>query len=408
MGSQRNVKVDEALARIRSWGEERDWRGYDPYDILNSPLAPILALGTRTGRRVLAQAGKLSPLNLRPLLRVRTSHNAKAIGLVAAGYVRLAAANDDTAEAPARRWLEWLVEHPAASADDALAWGYHFPVETRICGYERGAPNTIATSFVAHALLDACEHLGWTEYGDPAMGAARYLVRHMSADGPHGPYFRYLQAEQELVHNANLLACSVVLRAARVTGEHDLVPMTVEAVRTTAASQRDDGSWPYGDADYLRWVDNFHTAYVLESLVECERSLPELRDAIARGAEFWESELFLPDGTPKYYAHRVYPLDSHSYAQAIDTWCTLSDRHPRWFERATRVAQLLIDRMLDDRGYVHFQQWRRWRSRVPYIRWSTAPSFRALAGLLVAERSRATARVAAEASEAASPLGSNV
>ena len=60
----------DAIKRIRAWGEARDWRGYDPYDGLASPAAGVLSLGTALGRRVLTQAVKLSPLNLRPLLGI--------------------------------------------------------------------------------------------------------------------------------------------------------------------------------------------------------------------------------------------------------------------------------------------------------------------------------------------------
>jgi hypothetical protein len=93
----------DALDSIRRWGEGRDWRGYDPYDALNSPLAPYLTAGTAFGRRALTQAVKRSPVNLRPLLRIPPAHNDKALGLVASGYARLAIARaDDTAADAAR------------------------------------------------------------------------------------------------------------------------------------------------------------------------------------------------------------------------------------------------------------------------------------------------------------------
>ena len=75
-------ELEEAVARLRAWGEARDWKGYDPYDALNSPAAPVLALGTRLGRRLLMQTVKLSPLNLRPPLGIRPAWNAMALGLV--------------------------------------------------------------------------------------------------------------------------------------------------------------------------------------------------------------------------------------------------------------------------------------------------------------------------------------
>src|SRR4051812_14118261 len=149
----------EAVARIRGWGEPRGWIGYDPYDALNSPLAPVLTGGTLLGRRLLTQAVKHSPLNLRPLLRIPREHNAMAIALVASAYARLAAGGDEAAAAGSARWLDWLVAaHTGGNA--GLAWGYHFEVQTRFFGYARGEPNAIATSFAAHAFVDGLELLG--------------------------------------------------------------------------------------------------------------------------------------------------------------------------------------------------------------------------------------------------------
>ena len=43
------LAISENLDSIRRWGEARDWAGNDPYDALNSPLAPYLTLGTASG-----------------------------------------------------------------------------------------------------------------------------------------------------------------------------------------------------------------------------------------------------------------------------------------------------------------------------------------------------------------------
>lgn len=381
------MTVDEAVASIRAWGEARDWCGYDPYDGLNSPLAPALSLGTALGRRLLTQTVKLSPLNVRPLLGVRPMWNAKAIGLVAAGYARSAAADGDgQARAAAERWLDWLEAHP--SPGTAAAWGYHFPVQTRVFRYERGTPNTIATAFVAHAFLDACELLG-SDRGDTVRATVRFLGAQL-VRRPCGTYFRYLPGEDELVHNASLLACSVLARAAVVLDEPALGADVEAAVVTSLAAQRSDGSWPYADAPGHEWVDNFHTGYVLESLAACEPAVGEVAGALDRGIDYWERELFLPDGTPKYTPTSLYPLDAHCYAQAIETWLAVARHCHDGLARAERVASLLIRDFLDPRGFVRFQRRRLWTNGVAFVRWTTAPSFRALAQiLLVRARSRA-------------------
>lgn len=190
-----------------------------------------------------------------------------------------------------------------------------------------------------------------------------------------GGYFRYLPGEDELVHNANLLACAVLARAGRSESAQ-------EALATSLRAQRDDGSWPYAEGPRGDWVDNFHTAYVLGSLAACEPALPEVSDALERGLRFWERELFLPDGTPKYEVGSVHPIDAHCYASAIDAWIAAGRLAP-----AVRTARLLVERMVDPSGYVWFQERRLWTNRVPFIRWTTAPSFRALAAVLLEKES---------------------
>jgi hypothetical protein len=372
-----------AVAAMRAWGEARDWRGYDPYDALNSPLARPLTLGTTLGARLLTQAVKLAPINLRPVLRIRPDWNAKAIGLVASGYARLAAAGDLTADARARRWLYWLVENHAGGPA-GLGWGYHFDVRTRFFAYRRGTPNAIATSFAGQALLDGCELLADERWREPAEEVGRFLVSRLLSDGRRSPYFRYLPGEDELVHNANLLACAVLARASRVLGDPALAEPARAALATSVAAQRTDGSWPYADRPGHDWVDNFHTGYVLQSLAHCATLEPALAEPLDRGIRFWERELFLDDGTPKYDVGSVLPLDAHCFATAIDTWLAVLPWRREGLERAARLGDLLIDELLDARGFVHFQRRRLWTSRVPFVRWTTAPAFCALAGLVLA------------------------
>jgi hypothetical protein len=197
-------------------------------------------------------------------------------------------------------------------------------------------------------------------------------------------HFRYVSGEDELVHNANALACAVLARTAQATGDESLLPPARTALSVTARAQRDDGSWPYSDGPRGNWVDNFHTAYVLESLAHCVDLLPDVAGRLERGLDYWARSLFLADGTPKYEPEHTYPVDSHCYASAIDTWIAVAAIRPDWRIRAEQLARSLIERMLDPAGFVHFQQRRLWTSRVPFVRWTTAPSFRALAGLVLA------------------------
>jgi hypothetical protein len=338
-----------------------------------------MTLGTSLGRRLLTQAVKLAPVNLRPALGITPEWNAKAVALVASAYARLwAARRDETARAEAVRWLEWLVAN--STAETGLGWGYHFDVQTRSFGYKRGTPNTIATSFAAHALLDGHELIRDDErWGAAAVLACQFLVETLLEDDGERLYFRYLPAESELVHNANALGCSALARTAALLGRTDLEQTVRDSLSSTLHAQATDGSWPYSERH--AWIDNFHTGYVLEGLATCEVVDGSIRPRLESGLEYWERELFLSDGTPKYYAERSLPVDAHNYAQSIETWLSVASWRPESVASAERCAARLVERMLAADGHVAFQQRRLWTNRVPFVRWTTAPAFRALARL---------------------------
>ena len=328
---------------------------------------------------------KRSPVNLRPL----ASHPSRmeCEGDRARG-LRIRPPRDGArrrpARAAARRWLDWLVEH--STADIGLGWGYHFDVQTRFFSYKAETPNVIATSFAAHALLDGAELLDDGKYADAARESVRFLLERMLDDEGETPYFRYLSSEHELVHNANVLACSVAARTAAVGGGRSTTGFRLRyAPASTPSATTAPG--PTRRVPQGSWVDNFHTGYVLEALGFCEAHDARVRPALDRGFEFWERELFREDGTPKYTPSSLYPIDAHNYAQAVETWVSAAVWRPDALERADRCASLLVERMLNPRGYVDFQQGRVLRNRVPFVRWTTAPAFRALARL---ELERAT------------------
>lgn len=369
--------IDTAVDAIRRWGEACAWTGWDPYDALNSPAAEVLSLGTPLGRRLLTQLVKTSPVNLRPLLRIPKARNAKGVALAASGYARLAAArHDERAAATALELVDWLAGAAVPSrTGSGSGWGYHFDVQTRFFRYPSTAPNVVATSFVVDALLDVRELLGDPRVMPLVEEAIRFLTGDLLVLGER-PFFRYVDEEPALVHNANLLACAVLVRS----GEPELIGRAIEPLRTTLRAQAEDGSWPYAAGDRGSWVDNFHTGYVLESLARVETALPELvGDALRRGVAFWERSLFTPAGRPLPNTRDDFPLDAHCYAQAIETWLALGR-----VAEAERLAALLVGEMLAPQGYVYFERRRLWTNRVPFVRWSTAPAFRALTRLLLA------------------------
>jgi hypothetical protein len=264
-------------------------------------------------------------------------------------------------------------------------------VQSRVLHYRRGQPNTIATAFAGHALLDAHALLGDPRLLEKARGAGRFFLRRVpQTEAEGGAYFGYLPGDRSPIHNSSLLAAALLARLSAV-GSSDadgFGAAAASAVLYSTAHQRPDGSWPYGEWPDLAWVDNFHTGYVLDALRVCADAsvaAAEAEEAWKRGVAFYRRALFVDDGTPRYYANRVFPVDAQSVAQGIQT-LSIAGRHDRSCTgQAWKVFAFALRRMTGGDGLPIFQRRRLWANRASHFRWVVAPMLLALSHLLTPE-----------------------
>jgi hypothetical protein len=386
----------QALARrLECWGAERGWRGSDPYEGLNATRFVGALRRSALGRRLLIQAVKRSPVDLRRLLGIPPGANAVSVALAASAYAMNGFLEDGDARPRLRTTID-LLRRLRSDRYPELSWGYHFDFQSRVFFYARGEPNTIATAFAGMALLDAFEVLGDGRLLEEARDVGRFFMRRVPrTPAGSGAYFGYLPADRSPIHNANMLACALL---ARLAGRGDDCEGFRDGARAglswTLDHQRGDGSWPYGERPNLAWIDNFHTGYVLDAIRTCldsGLSDPQVERAWQRGLAYFRRELLLPAGTPKYYSTGVYPIDAQCVAQSIQTLAIASRKVPAAGEDAWRVLDFALARMLRPDGLPIFQRGRLRLNRAPHMRWVVAPMLLAVAHLL-----RATDRVEGE------------
>jgi hypothetical protein len=388
--------MTSVLKHLERWGAERGWIGPDPYEGLNSPLGGMAR--SRRSRQAVIQLYKRLPFRPPAPLAAAPEPNAKALALALSGYASAAGRSLPGASESLDR-IPIALRRMMLPSRVGSGWGYHFDAQTRHLYYTRETPNAVATCFVVGALIDASEATGEDSHAELALGARRYLCSLLKHAPTHGPFFAYVSAGSELIHNANLLVCAALARLHELDSDKAIAAKVRDAARTTLALQRDDGSWPYGERDDLRWMDNFHTAYILEGLSYLEGILGIGAEALARGLPTWRASFFEPDGGARMYPDRRYPLEAHSYASAIDLLCTSielsNDREAGIF--ALRVAESAIRELwLPDRSRFAFKRTRMGLNRREFMRWTNAPMFRALARLASVLSASAEARDKAE------------
>jgi hypothetical protein len=381
------AEAEQLARRLARWGDSRGWRGTDPYEGLSASRRVVAPLKTTPlGRRLLIQAVKRSPLDLRPVLGIQPKPDAASVAWAVSAFARNPFAERDEARRMLARALD-LLDKLRSPAYDEPCWGYHFDFQSRVFFYRRGEPNTIATAFAGHALLDAYEALGDPGLLDRAAGAGRFFMSSVPlTDAGSGAYFGYLAGDRSPIHNSNLLAASLLARlAAHGCDGEGFAAAAGAAVRYSTIRQRPDGSWPYGERPNLAWVDNFHTGYVLDALRICADAGvggPEVEEAWTRGIAFYRRELFLADGTPKYYSTKVLPIDAQCVAQGIQTLSIAARRDQSCASAAWSVYRYARRRMTGDDGMPLFQRRRLWSNSAPHVRWVVAPMLLALAHLL--------------------------
>jgi hypothetical protein len=158
-----------------------------------------------------------------------------------------------------------------------------------------------------------------------------------------------------------------------------------KAIGYTAKYQRPDGSWYYGEKENLHWIDNFHTAYVLDSFKYYSESTGDRQfdGTMMKGYQFWKRTFLLADGMPRYYDRKTLPLDIQCSSQAIDTLVFFRDRDSDGFSTALSVANWTIDNMQDASGYFYYRRYSSWLvNKTPTLHWGEATMLCGLSGLL--------------------------
>jgi hypothetical protein len=246
-------------------------------------------------------------------------------------------------------------------------------------------PSIVWTSLIGHAFLDAFEHFQDEKYLDVAVSACEHIQRDLGVyeDGG-GLCIHYFPTTKDRVHNANTLGASLLARTYLFTRNDSYRALAKKAMQYTANYQRADSSWYYGEAANLHWVDNFHTAYVLDCFkyygeATGDRSFDE---QLVNGYRYWRDTFFLSDGTPRYYDHKTLPLDIQCSSQAIDTLIFFRDRDPDSVSLALRVAKWTIENMQDRSGYFYYRRYSRpIVNKTPTLHWGQATMLCALSGL---------------------------
>jgi rhamnogalacturonyl hydrolase YesR len=376
-------KLRTSISSVEKWVESRNYRGYEPFDGLSSFLRP-LTFGNIFLERTLQQLVRQSPINLRPLLGIKQQESTKGRGYMAWGYLQMFRVTGDAGyREKAERCLDWL-DRNKAPGFSSHSWGNHFDFSSRTGKLPKYEPIIVWTSLLGQAYLDAYEILNESSYLGIAKSICRWILDLPRENTDKGNCISYVAFKQRSIHNSNMLGAAMLARSAQFLKLPGMLDVAKEAMIYSCSRQLPDGAWYYGENEDAHWIDNFHTGYNLDSL-KCyiEHSGDRgFDDNLKRGFGYFKKTFIEPNGRPKYYHNRAYPIDSQCASQAIETLANFAGYDDSSLELAIKVANWTIDNMQDHDGHFYYRQYPLIKAKTPMLHWAQATTYRALALLL--------------------------
>lgn len=393
----------DSFRLLRSYCEKEQFRGWDPYDGLNSRLFNAIPFLKELPlcRLIVIQWFKRSPLNLRLLALVPKEYNAKGIGLFLQGYCNLYKAvsvNPDLADKLGTREIllekiqnlaNLLISLRSKGDYSGACWGYNFDWQARrLFLFPKYTPTVVATNFCATALMEAYEVTGEKKFLDVALSAANFVMNDLHRTDFNGGFlFSYSPLQgNDTVFNASLLGGKLLAYCYHYTRNEEYKNAARKSVIACCNAQNEDGGWVYGMLPVQSWIDSFHTGYNLDGLIAYEEQTGDdsFHLYIEKGFDFYIKNFFEENGAPKYYYNRMYPIDIHCPGQLLITLYRLH-KFEQYKELASKVVEWTIQNMQDRKGYFYYQLKKGISSKISYMRWSNAFMFNSLSYYILSQ-----------------------
>ncbi len=363
----------EIISPLESYIRSEGYKGYDPYDVLNSPIfkLPILH-SNKFIKFAMQQIFRRLPFNLRPLLRIKKDINPVTLGLCIQAYTYLSIINIDRKEfylAEIKRLIDKLLEL-SSKGYSGYCWGYNFDWEARYARIPAFTPTIVATGLITNALFEY-----YSIYKDQGIesiliSSSNFVLNDLKRLYEGETFcLSYSPNDNQKVYNATMKGARLLAQVYSIKKDNELLLEAEKVVKFVINNQNKDGSWYYSKGDARKWVDNFHTAYVLDALDDFIRLTGKVkyRWNLELGLDYYLNNLFTSEGIPKYYSNKFYPIDSTELAQSIITLSRFGYK-----DKAKVVLEFAIHNLYSGSGYFYYQKNKFFTNKISYMRWSNS------------------------------------
>ena len=381
-------KFESALEKVRLYIENENFKGYDPYDTLNSPikfkyfgkLIPVLAL----------QFQKRNPINIRPLLGIKKEHNPKALGLFLYSYSKL---QNNFLDKDYSKQINFLFNHLKnnySKGYSGYCWGYNFDWASSGKYIKAYSPNIVVTAFIAKGIFEYYQLTKNSEALQILESISLFILKDLpKTETAEGICFSYTTLGIDNCYNASLLAATVLAQLYFITKKEEYKSDALKAVDFVVSKQHADGHWNYSISENgkERTQIDFHQGYVIDCIDDiinyCGIENEKYINAVKIGTVYYRQNQFFENGQSKWRLPKLYPVEIHNQSQGIITLARMRKLNPEYLTFSETIASYTIDNMQDKKGFFYYRILKSHTNKISFMRWSQAWMFLALTELTI-------------------------
>jgi rhamnogalacturonyl hydrolase YesR len=379
--------IRKSLEKLQHYIEVQDYKGWDPYDILKSPLFKLPLLNkNKTIRFYSQQFGKRFPVNIRALLLVPKGTNPVTLGLCIQAYSYLSLVYPERKDEFEKNILSLItkLKQLIPSGFSGACWGYDFYWEARNATIPSFQPTIVATGIITNGLFECYRITNNIDAFNLCKSACDFVLKDLNRTGSINNFcFSYSPFDRLQVFNASMKGVRLLSQVYSITKNTKFKEIAGYAAQYVIDQQNDDGSWFYSKNATGSWIDNYHTGYLLDCLDEYMKGTGDnsFSSHIVKGFGFYKNSFFEDNLLPKFYNTRLYPIDCTSAGQSLLTLCRYGEKN-----MAQKLANWMITNMQADNGYFYFRKFRHFTEKTSFMRWSNAWMLAGLSGVLCNEK----------------------
>jgi hypothetical protein len=357
-------------------------RHYALNDIPEIKLVEYLSKRNKYIGALWRQLFRISPFNLRSFFGENSINvDSKSQILFALAYLQL---YDCYREQEYKKMAETFLQNIIAlksgeTSNFAVKQGRLLRVKKYQATYETVAP--LLTAFAGNAFLEAYKIFKVEKYLYLATSSAKYFIEEHPKDIENGyVYFYYDHTLKDKIYNASVVISSFLYALGQFKNDKEYIQYGRSGMQILEIAQNADGSWFYGEKKYGKYVDNFHTAFLLTALLDSTvlNGNNILKKVFDKGVEFYKSTLFkrIDENSiqPLHFYTKYLPtnstiiqkVDIRDCANSIIFFSKLAIIDKENLNSAYKILNWTLRNMQHNTYFITEITWF-WKNKIPYV-----------------------------------------